>query len=416
MKVAICGLLTSENLGEWFIADSLKYIIKMKYIEKKGREAGNLDFVFVDILANIDHVIPSENPIRRRIRNCYKYRMSGIPAEVIDSGIRRIARKRNFNTLHKVRHFIWNHAYNFRPRYTLYYEKMFKGVNLIVIDGAGLLEYSPNEYQEPLNLISKYGEKHNIPVVYNAIGRSGDFVPEDFRCKVLINALRSHAVKYVSARDSVDIVQQCVGNKHKVELLADAAFWCKEAYGIEKNPTANCVGIGLIRGNALQRYKVDFTEEDWLTLFENIAKELVKRGYTYFFFTNGMMADYKVGGVLCERMHLPQEKLIKRPDKAAELMNTISGCVGLITCRMHSSIAATSLGIPSVVMSWNSKIDKYFDMLGYPERAIQVKNFDAKYIVDTFECALKEGMPKQVSDKMRRLALKSVEGYIDMLV
>ena len=349
MKVAICGLITSENLGEWFIADSLKYIIKTKFLEKTAKKPESLDFVFVDILANNEQVIPSENPITRRTKNCYKYRRSGLPAEVVDSSIRKLAGKTKLVALHKIRHFIWNHAYNFRPRYSLYYDEKFRGVNLIVIDGGGILEYSPNEYQEPLNLISKYGEEHNIPIVYNAIGSSGEFEVGDYRCKILMNALRSQAVKYISARDSVDIVRQCVGSTHKVALLADAAFWCRETYGIEKRPATDCVGIGIIRGNALQRYKVDFTEEDWIDLFEGIAKELVKRGYTYFFFTNGMMADYRLGGVICERMNLPEGKLVKRPEQATELMDTISGCAGLITCRMHSSIAATSLGIPSVV-------------------------------------------------------------------
>lgn len=303
MKIAICGLLTSENLGEWFIADSLKYLIETEYYEKcrgitenKLDQTQEIEFVYVDILANNDDVVSSDNAIKRRINNCYKYKISGLPAEMFDIVIKKVTKKVGLNALHRVRHFIWNHAYNFRPRFSLYYESKFSDVDLIVIDGAGLLEYSANEYYEPLNLISKYGKEHNIPIVYNAIGHSGEFDPEDFRCRVLMNAMQSSVVSYVSARDSADVVQQCAGNKNKVKLLADAAFWCKETYGITKQSRQKVVGIGLIRGNSLQRYNIDFGQEEWISTFTNIAKELTKRGYEYFFFTNGMPADYRVGG------------------------------------------------------------------------------------------------------------------------
>lgn len=88
----------------------------------------------------------------------------------------------------------------------------------------------------------------------------------------------------------------------------------------------------------------------------------------------------------------------------------------MITCRMHSSIAATSLGIPSIVLSWNPKIDKYFEALGYPERAIQVDNLDAEYIVDAYEKALAEGVSEDALGKMKSLAKESVSDYINMII
>ena len=73
-----------------------------------------------------------------------------------------------------------------------------KNVDFIVVDGAGLLEYCYNEYQEPLYTISKYAERHGLQVVYNAIGRAGEYNEKDFRCSILKAALRSDVVKYVS--------------------------------------------------------------------------------------------------------------------------------------------------------------------------------------------------------------------------
>lgn len=418
MRVAICGLLTSQNLGELFIAYSLSYLIEREY-KNKVSDKEQIEFVYVDISANNDEILPTKGPIERRIKNCYKYKKSGIPAEMLDFALRRAALKisgsKTKNRIHKIRHYLWNHLYNYGKRFNLYFNEKFQGVDAIVIDGAGLLEYSSNEYHEPLLQISEYGNKHGIPVVCNAIGRSGEYVPADYRCQILMKALRSESVKYVSARDSLETVQDCVGKKQKIKLLADAAFWSMEAFQVTPHPQKGKIGIGLIRGNSLLRYGVNFSEENWVKLFSDVGDELKKRGYDFFYFTNGMPADYRIGEIILERKKLGKECLVDRPTDAKELLNTISECEGIITCRMHSSIVSFSMGIPSVVFSWNQKVDKYMEIIGYPERAIQSENFDAKYAVDTLEKALIEGVEQEKIERMKMLAQQSVDDYLEII-
>lgn len=428
MKIAICGLLTSENLGEWLIADGLCYLIK-KVSSEGGQELNDADFVFVDINANKENVIPSNGAIDRRIKNCCYYKKYGIPGEILDVLLRKsagkITSKKFRNTIYKFRHSLWRKSINLGKRYGKYYHEKFSDVDLIVVDGAGLLEYSTNEYQEPLLLISEYGEKNNIPVIYNAIGSSGEYDSEDYRCKVLMKALRSSAVKYISARDNLEAVKNCAGDNHDVKLLADAAFYTKEAYAIGdfigEDKTADKekikkIGIGLIRGNALLRYNINFNEEDWIQLFISVGCELKNRGYDFFYFTNGMPADYELGKKVISRGGFTPDKLIDRPTKAIDLLKTIKKCDGLITCRMHSSIASMTLKIPSVVFSWNKKVDRYMNEIGYSERAISVDYFNAKYAVNLLEKALLEGISDENLLRMKNKAYESVLGYKDYLI
>lgn len=297
----------------------------------------------------------------------------------------------------------------------MYYEEKFKGVNSIIIDGAGLLEYSYNAYQESLALISKYGEVNNIPVIFNAIGRAGEFDPEDYRCKVLMSAFNYDSVKYVSARDSRDAVQKCVGNRFEVKLLADAAFCVDEAFKVKAKPL-NKIGIGLIRGDASLSYSEGFGEADWLELFSDIANELEKQGFYYEFFTNGMQADYDLGCKLIEKMQIDKKLLVDKPKDAGILINTIASYDGIITCRMHSSIAAFTLGIPSIILSWNNKVDKYMEIVGYSERAVQQQDFDAETIVEKMRIALNEGVSESKRIRMKELARQSVNDYINLLI
>lgn len=416
MKIAICGLITSENLGEQFIAKSLEYLIEKELHGIGVQEA--VEFVELDILASIHTVRDYRNGVDKRIKTLYAYKKTGLPMECVDILLKKIMRKLNHqnekNCISTVRHFIWGHAYNYQKRYQLYMEKILKDVDFIVVDGAGLLEYSYNEYHEPLALISRMAEQRHLSVVYNAIGCSGEFNPDDSRCQLLMQALRSECVKYISARDSREIVQQCAGDRLHVKLLADAAFWVNNALRIEPKP-GKTIGIGLVRGDALQSYGVEFTDEDWVNLFAEIGYELKKRGYAFQFFVNGFAVDYKIGRRVIEKMQLSSEYLISCPTKPEELLETISRFDCLITCRMHSAIAAVSMKIPSIILSWNQKVDKLMTILGYPERAINMKHFQVEYIVDSMEKARKEGISDKIYQEIRAKALESVRDYIDLI-
>jgi polysaccharide pyruvyl transferase WcaK-like protein len=223
-------------------------------------------------------------------------------------------------------------------------------------------------------------------------------------------------VKYVSARDNVDAVQACAGPGHDVKLLADSAFWMKEAYAIDTTVERKKIGIGLIRGNSLQGYGVDFGAKEWTALFAGIANELRDRGYDFEFFTNGLPGDVLLGKRVLKKLGLPDSYLVERPVDDRVLVDTINGYEAIITCRMHSSIAAFTMGVPSVILSWNDKVEKLMEIIGYPERAIQQKDFRAKFIVDAMEKAKAEGIDDEKLSAMKDKARESVSDYLPLIL
>ncbi len=417
-KIAICGLIKSENLGELFIARSLEYLIRDE-CEKRGLTE-KLSFVEVDLLGRRSDTVEAAGRIQKRRLNYYDYRRRGIPLELVYLKLKglpaRLKSRKLQNAVHRLRHRMWQHGRNYRKRLYAYFDNRIAGCDFIVVDGAGLLEYSYNEYQEPLLLLSEYAQEKGLQVVYNAIGRAGVYDETDFRSTVLQRALRADCVKYVSARDNVETVQRCAGEGHRVKLLADAAFWMKETYEPEETPERKKVGIGIIRGNSLTGYGVKFGSRDWVELFSGIARTLAERGYDYEFFTNGLPGDIKLGKKILEAMGLPETYLVERPTDDRVLYETINGYRGLITCRMHSSIAAFTLGLPAVILSWNDKVVKLMEIIGYPERAVTMENFDAETIVDRFEQALAEGVGQEQIDAMKARARESVCDYIELLM
>lgn len=417
MRIAICGLIKSENIGELFIARGLEYIIE--------KELAAVDpdikpeFVEVDLLGRNDEIKLVSGSIQKRLANYHNYSPKGIATEKLFLALKKrgLKTQNKFvqNTIARLRHGLWLNGINYKKRLNSYFEEKLAGVDFIVVDGAGLLEYSYNEYQWPLLLISEYAERHNLDVVYNAIGRAGAFDERDFGSKLLKRALQSPAVKSISARDNPEAVQACAGGAHKVKLRADAAFWMKEAYNIPDRDDRSKIGIGIIRGNSLEGYGVEFGSEDWVNLFAQIAYELQKRGYEFEFFTNGLPADTVLGRKILKKLKLPKQYLVTRPVDDGPLVDTINSYRGIITCRMHSSIAAFTMGVPSVILSWNDKVEKLMEIIGYPDRAIKRDQFDAVYIVDKFEQSLSEGIAEDKLNAMKDKATESVRDYLHLI-
>lgn len=415
MKIAMCGLLKSKNLGEMFIARSLEYLIE--------REVHAVDpsipvsFQRVDIFGrSMDDSAPSAPTKKRNRLLAKKDRVFDKIFLDLRQRARTTSSRTTRNAINWVRHQMWLYGRNYRRSHWKNFEQQFAGVDYIVIDGAGLLEYSYNEYHWSLLLISQYAEKHGKHVVYNAIGRAGAFSEHDYFYRILARAMRSPAVSYVSARDNVGEVQMCAGPGHQVKLLADAAFWMREAYGVTKRTPGSKVGIGLIRGNSLSGYGKNFGSKDWINLFADIATELGKRGYDFEFFTNGVPGDVKVGQQVIAQLGLDPSYLVARPTDDQLLVEQINSYRAIVTCRMHSSIAAFTLGVPSVILSWNDKVEKLMDLIGYPERAIRRENFDAVTIVDEMEKALKDGIDPTKLDSMKAKATESVTDYVPLLL
>lgn len=416
MRYGIVGLVSSENLGEEFIAFSLSWLIKEN--EKKEYGTEETECVFADLLGkkNDKSHMPDEAGRKRIVFEYYdkKYRIIDGVDSRLGKKIRKITNIPIRNVFCRIRHLSWIIRKNGRKRLLKYYSEKLKGVSYIIIDGAGLLEYSYNEYQEALNTLLCFAKENKIPIICNAIGRAGDYNPKDFRCQLLNRTFRDKQIIYVSARDSLDSVQSCVGDRLKVKLLADAAYWASEAYDIKKRQKTGLIGIGIIRGNAFQSYGDGISEEKLMELFISIALELESRGYNYEFFTNGLYSDYRFGKKTLEKYNIASDKLVNRPIESAKLIETISNYEGIITCRMHSSIAAFSLGIPSVILPWNDKVFKHMEQIGYPERAVPTIEMNCKNIVNRLEKALLEGVSKEKQDSMKKLAAESVRSFLQL--
>jgi polysaccharide pyruvyl transferase WcaK-like protein len=78
-----------------------------------------------------------------------------------------------------------------------------------------------------------------------------------------------------------------------------------------------------------------------------------------------------------------------------DLIEEVGSCRAIISFRLHPSIIAFSLNVPSIGIVWNSKVCDFYNAIGYKDRCFEVnEKLTAENIVDAVKSAITEGVKK----------------------
>lgn len=405
MKVALCGLIYSSNLGEEMIADSVRYMINdvsketIEFVELDIRGIDSRPLAVAHAGENLNTMMASDkakHSIKHMLRIFVKSRSSKM-----------------IHYLKRIRSdFFWKFSSHKRKKLEDFFGRSFIGVHLIVVAGGGLIEWKNNEYQDYLFTLAAVAEQLHIPVVYNAVGCVGGYDIKDSRCRRMKAALTSESIKHISVRDHVDVMNQFVDFNQAVPQIADPAVWIAEAYGIKKAKESNVIGIGLIRGSIYESYGYNNNKNEMFILYQQIIQEVEARGYQWKLFSTGFEVDQKAGEELLDFMGKSHELLIPRPDNAKEVMQSIAQFRGIVTYRLHSCISAYSLDVPFIAISWNNKADEFLRLIGYPERVFAFSQANAIKVVDALEKSIEDGYDAASREKIRQKSKENVRTWL----
>lgn len=400
-KIIIAGLMMDTNLGEaiypYVLAKKLSgggYTLQFENLDFYGRS--NRCEKNTTFIEDIDLLYSS---------NCGKKKIFFLKVLNRLSGL--IGRPEYF------RHIAWKLNQNNEKRLTRYYTSILKGASLLVFPGGGIIECTSNhDYYHHIDLITKIADELQIPCCFNAVGRVVDY-RHMFGWNTMRKALNRKCVKSITCRDGADWINQNLyyGKKIAAEIPCCAIF-SSQAYQIQKNPTSNTIGIGVIRGNIFESYGISISQEKLLSLYEQIIRKLLKMGYSCCVFTNGYSKDIQFGQLLSKRLGLLENvEFCLYVDSGEKLVQTIASFKALITARLHSIIVAYSLDIPSIGISWTEKVTDFLKLVGSPQNAIQTDKLEDDIIITALEQAVKKGYPlttrkileDKVCDKMTKI-------------
>lgn len=199
---------------------------------------------------------------------------------------------------------------------------------------------------------------------------------------------------------------------NKTIAVCDPAVWASEVYDInkEKQPInkKKSIGINISYGDLFFNYGIDLNARKHYMLMYDIVTHLY-REYSLTLYTNGGSYDNEfmlnLYNQLCQDGY---NIMCEIPNEAKDLVRIISKFDCILATRLHSSIVAYSLNIPSVPMEWNNKV-RFFCDATHNDMFVDCNNFACNYIAEMLNRALRNGYDQTLRNEYRETIIKYVQ-------
>ena len=272
-------------------------------------------------------------------------------------------------------------------------EQAIAKTDVVVFGGAPLFNFRYQPFYERTALTLELAHKHQVPVVFSAIGIEG-YDEDDERCQRLKTALALPCVTQITTRDNFEALERFVeGTDTPIAKVADPAVLTDLVFRKFLAPRrAGTVGVFVIREHAFRDNGIDFTKEQAAELWVGIIRELEARSLDYELITSGHFSDEAFMELLITDYGIPASKCAFNMNAPEDLVAKISSYDAIISCRLHPSIIAFATNTPAVGLTWNEKVPHFYGAIGYPQRALTVEQATAATLVDLVETAMQEGV------------------------
>ncbi|WP_179228542.1 polysaccharide pyruvyl transferase family protein [Leptolyngbya ohadii] len=370
-KIVICGEVYSPNLGDAVIAESLSYLIQ----QLSPFTPHLLDF-------------SSRQPNQQKLLHEVSFGMAVHQKRRIERLFWRMvlaicSRERAM--------LIWWFFKWRKQRYHFYQQELDQAVAL-VFGGGNIL--ADNQFNFPLKIygVAECAQKMRIPVLYYGCGVNLKW--SSIATRLFRQAFQQ--TSYLSLRDNESlqrITQRAPNLPCKPSVVWDVAINCAEAYGIDRCSKARMIGLGICSAAVLSRHtpaQADFFQNELISFWVNIAEALTAKSIPFQLFTNGAKEDEQFAAQVIERMvaqGLPVPPLVC-PKTALELVQDISQFRAVIAFRLHACIIAHSLGIPTVGLKWDTKVESFFNKCKRDRYCISAEKLTADQVVDLMNDAI----------------------------
>lgn len=295
-----------------------------------------------------------------------------------------------------------------RQIFDKYYKEKIKKADFIIFVGGGMIKYKYQNCHQNIDYITKYADKYNKKVFFNAVGVE-DFDIKNYNCKKLKTALNRKCVKMITTRDDIDTLKKYISNRDiNIGKVADPAVYVSDVYSINKDNNSNCIGLCVCRENLFRTNGINYSTDEMLELWKTIIKNLENKNYEWRIYTNGLDADNDFATKLLKYLGKEKnEKICIIPKTPKELVAIVSKFKAIIATRLHSCIISYSLGIPAIGLVWNVKLKLFGNNINYPDRFFEKDNFVAEKIVHKMEEAIEEKY-NETKNEFKESIIKSI--------
>lgn len=270
--------------------------------------------------------------------------------------------------------------------------------DVVVFGGAPLFNYRYQVFYERTAITLELAQEAETPVIFSSIGVEG-YDEDNEKCQRLKKALNFNCVQQITTRDNFDALEKFIeGERIAIGKVSDPAVFTWKVFQRFVKPNGKRkIGVFIIRANAFIDNGIKFSREDAAALWIDLIRRLEQGGYDYELLTSGHFGDEAFLDYLIKHYNVDAKKCVFNMNSPEKLIEKISSFDAVVSCRLHPSIISFSLGVPSLGIVWNSKVDHFYDAVGYPERIISTNGISGDALMSNLERAIEKGVEKNES-------------------
>ena len=361
-KILLVGEIYSANLGDAVICDVVTKLIKKQY--------PNMEITYCDLSARSWYLNEFKYTLLERVFIFIAKRF--FKGSELYSGLLNFLFKKTY--FEKIKH------------------ELFFTDAVLFVGGQLFMDY----FYFPVHQILIYANKFNKPVVFHAIGCKR--IKSNLLKNRFNKMLDMQCIKWISIRDGKGIFKfSCLHSN----VTYDTALFANDCYYIAE-AKEKIIGLGCMRF-----YELSYSKNIvfWVKIIDHLQQQKIK----WKFFCNGAYEDYMLIVAVLHTLKLNlSEYTIRRPICSDDLVKDISSFYKIISFRLHSHIIATSLGIPSVGISWKeNKVKDFFTHINHLERY--------KTIDDSPEDIINTLLDAEISENDKKLLAQQKKNSISDL-
>lgn len=288
-------------------------------------------------------------------------------------------------------------------RYRKIWRRHLSGVSGAIVGGGQL--FADTDLNFPLKLNASLHEVRHVNARLSVFGVGVSEGLSKPARRLFLNALSGCSLEHVAVRDSGSCYNW---NRHfgrsglaKAALCSDPGLLAADVYTTDPLPRSIGfpeVGIGLVNPRTLDLHSRDDDDFSFNTTRDfwcGLVKELLSRGLGVKLFTNGPHDDEVFLENVLAAVDDARVKSMPRPLVPRELADTVKSFDAIVAHRLHANILAYAFRIPHVGMSWDSKVEAFFESVGRRQYVANHTQSEPRQVADLIEASLREGIDSE---------------------
>ena len=109
-----------------------------------------------------------------------------------------------------------------------------------------------------------------------------------------------------------------------------------------------------------------------------------------------------------------KDHILNQPQNAKEFVEMVKGFDAIFGSRLHSCIAAVSLGVPVVGFFWDNKLRYFSETIKRQSFFFEPKDMSADNIVNALEQAMNTEYDFTTIDNLKEKTLSSIQKFLEI--